>query len=1637
MWLELTLVRSVSTLPVILCCTYLPPGNPTATNGMCGEDDACPRQRQQECNKIHVKAAIAAIGARAELLSRRAVVIIGGDTNSDARERGLVSTTVAQRRFNQLQPLWMGTAAALRWMNGSVRDGEGRTLVTRPSARTISGGTTIDHLYVSGRQHGDARRAAVLGRAVMSHDAVAFAVHPSLMVSDHYPVSTVVYFPGDVDQHGVAAAAAAALPPLPAAVPECVRGADVAVVADTVQRVTKLPRRGAAGEADRADFAAVLRSARAAHDDGVEPRVLQQRLSAEVAARRLAAAAIAVAAASAGAAGAQQDGAPVDVAADVPPIDIVPQQWRLRLYATLRAAATALGMYSKPPRYTSAGSLVDASLDGLWRAVIETQRELQLVERRLRARDEIVRQSAQRGAPVLFDDVLVHMHSWLQKLLLVRRDAHRDATRASVRSALLDRNEDFQAALAAGDARRIGSILSSAAPGGPWRWVQANTPSDGAGAATEVLQLGGGADSLPVRERAVRALAVLAAFLHKQHNSGIASADHAALCASEQHNAQLEASLRHGGNDGAALVVVPLLDSPFTAAEVVRAIARLRVAAGALGVPADLVRLESQLQEFGGADAFAAGVLEWGIQHEWLHAAPAVDLCVTRATPSFKSGDASDPANYRLICVSELIAKVVQAIVTARLEEHLAPTLHTSQCGFRPGRGTMEAVLARDQVTHMQLRDGRPVYSCFFDIRKCFPSIQHHLLLHELAKRGVRGRLWLFLKAWLSQACMAVEVMGMRSPIFRTSIGLAEGTLWCPLLSLVMLDPLLRTIDAIPRFVPGAGVRLWTPPPPRAGAADARSALAGMYRRDRDGDDAAADALPHVLGQQPVAVDAVGDGEPQQPGHHDDGDAGPPPVAVFAERVRAILCHFSDDVPLPVPQQPAGSANDGGAVVSCRAYCDDIEASSESFVGLQMQVYAAGVFAHRYCLQFNVSSAEKTAWMLTAPRAVPSAAALARLSQAHRASWRELGSLFDAVLDASAAAHPGADSDVAATVVEWRPKPATLVELSLPSWSGADVTASLQPAIATWRPVPHTRRYRYLGVTVDDSGPSYLGSRVHRAAAVAVFRTKSQQIAQSPTKHYPPWFVSTVYNTHVRQPTLYGAAAWMCDGVPASLGYAEEAVLRQLARVPSGVTLSAPLLRSACGIKSLAYGVHVQLVGHLLSLLKQPVTNDARRVLTAEVRQWQHHRGLVDTHDANVRRWRALGSVGQPPQPLTSPMQCAQMASVWWSHVYALLQRVTAALEWMVSERRPPSLHAPAYDVRGIAEWHSVVEALASGSVPLRIVGQPEASMVVKLLSGDQAAVTASNLVLRLASGYKAALYALEVHDRVAAVLKSTAISDVRRWVWHPATTPLHRCNNGEAVALRTRCRMGLAAAIGINWYEKLMDDDRKSCVLCGLRDSDVVQPSAAARQDDEVTRSAAPQRAFCVTHVFGECARLEDARQQCWETLRRMAVEAGVHSKAHIDVADRTLWLDFIMGAPVPARFMAVGTHTWMRWYTNVSADKVGTAPKLHPAYFKLMTAAAPFLKLVVQRVHAAIVARRGAPPGVQYPPLPRPLSVRRPLPVGVQPGALLVPDPAVQVLPVPMAVPVQVAHHAAAALAAPALPLPVAPQGLRLLVQ
>jgi hypothetical protein len=688
-----------------------------------------------------------------------------------------------------------------------------------------------------------------------------------------------------------------------------------------------------------------------------------------------------------------------------------------------------------------------------------------------------------------------------------------------------------------------------------------------------------------------------------------------------------------------------------------------------------------------------------------------------------------------------------------------------------------------------------------------------------------------------------------------------------------------------------------------------------------------------------------------------------------------------------------------------------------------MQVYAAGSFGHRYCLQFNVSSVEKTAWMVNAPHNIPTAQALAAMPPDHQSAWRELGQLFEPICDAqfgaSAAApstsHP--DDGVAAVVTEWRPRPLTLLQLSLPSWSASETTSSLLPANASWKAVPYTRKYRYLGVTVDDSGPTYLGRREHRTAAATVFRLKAEAVATSPTKHFPPWFVATVYNTHVRQPTLYCAAVWMCDGVPQHLESAEQATLRRIARAPAGVTLSAPLLRSACGVKSIAYGLHVQIIGHLLSVLKLPADNGARQVLQAEVRQWQHYRNLEDTHETNVQRWRTLGSRGQPPRPLCTQQQSEQMRGVWWHHVHRLLSRMSDALAWMVSEARPPSLSIPPYDKRGIAQWHTVVEVLASGRTPPHIVGHAEPVMAVQLLSGDEDRVPASGVLMRLTAGYKAALYALEVYERVDTVLRSTAVADVRRWVWHPVPAPLHRCNNGEAVALRTRCRMGLSAAIGVNWYQRLTTADRKACILCGLLDRDVPQLQDGRRKDDEVADpNAAPQRAFSITHVFGECTALKDARLACWEQLRCIAVTAGVHKKAHVDAAaDRSLWLDFMMGAPVPESFMAVGLHNWHRWYTNMSATKVGTAPRLDPVYFRLMTAAAPFLKLVVQRVQGAIASRRGVPPGVQFPPLPRLPSMRRPLP-GVAP--LPVPPPA-SAGRQQAAVPVQ------AALAAPPLPV------------
>ena len=69
--------------------------------------------------------------------------------------------------------------------------------------------------------------------------------------------------------------------------------------------------------------------------------------------------------------------------------------------------------------------------------------------------------------------------------------------------------------------------------------------------------------------------------------------------------------------------------------------------------------------------------------------------CSGLITPIYKSGEGSDPANYRGICVSSCLGKLFCSILNQRLLEHVNShnILHNFQIGFLPKNRTTDHVL--------------------------------------------------------------------------------------------------------------------------------------------------------------------------------------------------------------------------------------------------------------------------------------------------------------------------------------------------------------------------------------------------------------------------------------------------------------------------------------------------------------------------------------------------------------------------------------------------------------------------------------------------------------------------------------------------------------------------------------------------------------------------------------------------------------------------------------------------------------------------------------------------------------------------------------------------------------------------------
>ena len=116
-------------------------------------------------------------------------------------------------------------------------------------------------------------------------------------------------------------------------------------------------------------------------------------------------------------------------------------------------------------------------------------------------------------------------------------------------------------------------------------------------------------------------------------------------------------------------------------------------------------------------------------------------LKIAKICPIFKSGEISDPKNYRPISLLPSFSKLLEKLMYTRLISFISTnsTISQSQHGFMPSRSTSSATAELLNTITSALDKKHIAIVLFTDISKAFDSQDHNILLCKLEYYGIRG----------------------------------------------------------------------------------------------------------------------------------------------------------------------------------------------------------------------------------------------------------------------------------------------------------------------------------------------------------------------------------------------------------------------------------------------------------------------------------------------------------------------------------------------------------------------------------------------------------------------------------------------------------------------------------------------------------------------------------------------------------------------------------------------------------------------------------------------------------------------------------------------------------------------------------
>ena len=165
--------------------------------------------------------------------------------------------------------------------------------------------------------------------------------------------------------------------------------------------------------------------------------------------------------------------------------------------------------------------------------------------------------------------------------------------------------------------------------------------------------------------------------------------------------------------------------------------------------------------------------------------------------------DASNPGSHRSIALTSTLCKVMEGMITNRLQWHMEKSnlFNPYQAGFRKGRCTVDHIMRLQNDVQAALNHGNFAVGIFLDFSKAFDMMWKGGVMEKLSRMEIGGRIFNWIDDFLSERTFQVRVGDQLSDVLRLDNGTPQGSRLSPLLFLIQIndfsEPEIGTRQAI------------------------------------------------------------------------------------------------------------------------------------------------------------------------------------------------------------------------------------------------------------------------------------------------------------------------------------------------------------------------------------------------------------------------------------------------------------------------------------------------------------------------------------------------------------------------------------------------------------------------------------------------------------------------------------------------------------------------------------------------------------------------------------------------------------------------------------------------------------------------